>query len=226
MHLNRKKFIFIIILVVVIGLLIGLGFFIKDKQSTVSNQPDITKVYTLDDFPQVSKDPESAFGDLVTRLNKDYDYLRQNIDFDKYDIWVDIGNTKLGLKDYAGAVEAWQYAIVLNPKRPLAYSNLGNYYKVFGNDYEKSVYYYDKTIQIDNIGYFFDYQSYAELYTAGYLPANPGKVEAIMLEGVAKAGNVEQRQFYQYLYTFFADSDPEKSAMYKEKLLAIDPSFK
>jgi tetratricopeptide (TPR) repeat protein len=187
-------------------------------------RPDITKVYSLADFPAAKITPESAEA-MVKKINTDYQYLRDKVDFSEYDIWVDIANTKLALSDYNGAIEAWTYATNLNPISPLAYGNLANYYKSFAKDYEKAEYYYQLVAQKDPIGYFFDYQAYAELYLS-YLPRDPYKAELIMLDGVEKASPDRQIDYYAFLLNLWQEEKQvSKVDYYKEKILEINPGY-
>ena len=127
--------------------------------------------------------------------------------------------------DLEGAVEAWEYAIVINDASPLAYANLANYYKSFARDYEQAIYYYDQTISRDNIGYFFDYQAYAELYI-NYLPEDSNKAEIIMLDGVEKAQGMQKLDFYSFLYNYFGEKENQnKIDFYKNEILEIDPNY-
>lgn len=223
MKFTKKK---ILIVLFSLFLVVLVGFFLwKNWPKNLSKTPDINHIYVASDFATSKLDQESL-DSFITRLNKDYQWLRDNVEFDHYDIWVDIGNTKLGLKDYTGATEAWEYAITLNSVRPLAYANLAAYYRDFAKDYNQAVYYYDLAISKDNIGYFFDYKDYADLYTNGYLPNDAMKVESIMLDGVSKAGNVDKISFYQYLYDYWKDKDQAKVDKYKNFILSIDPKFK
>lgn len=197
----------------------------QDKEEV--EMPDIYTNYSVNDFSELSMDSESIQR-LVDKLNKDYSYLREGAydsELQHYNIWIDIGNVKFALEDYDGAVEIWEYATTINDINPLAYSNLANYYKSFARDYEQAKYYYDQAINKDNIGYFFDYQAYAELYI-NYLPEDPSKVEIIMLEGVEKAVGNTKLDFYTFLYNYFSEKgDKNKIDTYKNKVLEIDPNY-
>lgn len=199
-------------------------FVSKNKSQNTNVMPDITYVYTNNDFIDADLDSEQT-RIFVDRLNTNYTWLKEDVDFEHYDIWIDIGNVKLALKDYEGAVEAWQYAIELNDINTLAYANLANYYKSFANDYDMAKYYYDLVVQKDSIGYFQDYLAYAELYKY-YLPKDPAKVEIIMQAGAEKAAYQNKFDFYKYLYDFFTEEgDTAKAQSYKQQALEINPNF-
>ncbi|MFA6308007.1 MAG: hypothetical protein WCS88_00385 [Patescibacteria group bacterium] len=197
------------------------------QNSTKIIIPDISKIYTIEDFSDSSLDEESL-QNLIKRLNNDQKYLREGTyesEVQRYDIWVDIANLKFALEDYDSAVEIWEYAITLNNSNPLAFANLANYYKSFANDYEKAAYYYDQAIQKDNVGYYFDYEAYAELYIR-YLPEDPHRVEIIMLDGVAKAVGNTKLNFYLFLYNYWNEKgDSNKTAQYKDEILKIDANY-
>lgn len=226
MNMFKKRQNSVVILAILAALVLA-GFLIYNRQKPEPKmtKPDITKVYTLADFPAAKIAPEELER-MVKKVNTDYQYLRDKVDFSEYDIWVDIANTKLALSDYNGAVEAWTYASNLNPISPLAYSNLANYYKSFAKDYDQAAYYYQLVAQKDTIGYFFDYQSYAELYLS-YLPRDPYKAELIMLDGVAKASPDRQLDFYAFLLNLWQEEkQTDKIDYYKGKILEIDPDYK
>lgn len=224
MKKEGKKYTIIILVVAVIVIVTAIIFNnLNNQDNNQSKIVDISHVYVSADFPDNILDEESL-NRFLEKLNQDYDYLRQNIEYDYYDIWVDIGNTKLGLKDYMGAEEAWLQAIGLNQDRALAYANLANFYKDFKHDYSQAEEYYDLAITKDNIGYFPDYQSFAELYIY-YLPEDPYRIETIMLMGADKSPNVNKVPFYYYLYDYFKSKDSTKSDFYYQKVLETDPNF-
>ncbi|PWB38397.1 MAG: hypothetical protein C3F02_03520 [Parcubacteria group bacterium] len=216
----------IIILAVVALLVVAVIFFVlQQRKQNLVQVPGIEKIYTAQDFPQAGMDASST-EQLVKRVNTDYKYLRDKVDYNNYDIWLDIGNSKQALNDSAGAVEAWEYAIVLDSKISMAYANLANYYKSFARQYDKADYYYNIVINKDNTGYFFDYEGYADLYI-NYLPKDPYKVESIMLVGADKAVTPNKLGFYRYLYNFWqGENNQEKVNLYKEKILGIDKNYK
>ena len=75
------------------------------------------------------------------------------------------------------------------------------------------------------IGYFFDYQAYAELYLA-YLPRDPYKAELIMVERAEKASADRQLDYYTFLYTLWQEEkQTSKVEYYKEKILEINSDY-
>lgn len=222
-----KKSHLISILSSILGALIILTLvliFVSNRDNSQNNTLDINHVYEISDFPSINPADE-GYQNLVKKLNTDYGWLRDNVDYSHYDIWIDIGNTKYALEDYDGAVAAWQQAIKLNDVSQLAYANLANYYKSHVHDYEKSQYYYDLVVQKDTVGYFQDYLAYADLYI-NYLPKDVAKVEIIMLTGADKASYQDKFDFYKFLHDFFEEQgDTIKAENYKTKALEIRPDF-
>ena len=153
--------------------------------------------------------------------------MKNNEALSEYDVWIEIGNIKQGLIDFEGALEAWHYATVLNDISPLAYANIANYYKLFAQDREQAEEYYKIVVTKDNIGYFFDYLSYAELYF--FEPHKDlYKAELILLTGADKAQGVSDRQvrYYLYLYDMWIDeNDQNKIDVYKAKILELYPNY-
>lgn len=52
--------------------------------------------------------------------------------------WIDLGTYWKQVDDYEGAILAWNYASELRPLNHVSYSNLGNLYHLYVQDYEKA----------------------------------------------------------------------------------------
>src|SRR3989344_2873944 len=132
----------------------------------MSSGNNIYKTYSLNDFPTV-KDKE-GYQQIVDGLNQDVKQLQQKTLTDglAYDLWNDMGVRKLALQDYGGAEQAWQKAMSINPKNPLAIANLANLYKSFLKDYPQAEKYYLQAIGLNVTAepYFPDYEGLADLY--------------------------------------------------------------
>ena len=223
----QKNVLIIIILIIIVGL--GAYFIYKNQPVAENTRPNIEYVYALNDFPDlnVNEDDQEYIQSLVDRLNKNYELLRNNEASSEYDAWIIIGNLKQGFLDFEGALEAWQYATTLNDVSPLAYANIANYYKSFAQDREKAEEYYKIVVTKDNIGYFFDYLSYAEMYI--YEPHQDFyKAEAILLEGAGKAEGAPDRQvrYYRYLYGIWIEAgNQNKTDFYEQKILDLYPNY-
>ena len=210
------------IVILIIAIIIIVAGFIFNNQS--KNKLDLDYIYSASDFVDTGLDAESLQR-LIQRLNINYESLREaREDGDYYNNWIDIGVVKQGLKDFEGAIVAWEQAIALDDQRSLAYANLANSDKSFVKDFDQAEFYYQQAIANDNIGYFFDYESYAELYVH-YLPEDSNKVEEIMMNGADKTPTQNKIVFYHYLYNYFQDKDSDKADFYRQQILEINPNY-
>lgn len=221
----KNKYIKYLLIFLALAIIVIVAWFVfnANQQSQENNPPSIDYVYSISDFPEANMEHDSI-QELVDRLNNNYEYLREEGNSEDYDGWISVGNIKQGLKDFNGAVEAWKYATVLNNANPLAFSNLANYYKAFAHDYEQAIKYYNLAIAKDNMGHYYIYEGYAELYVL-YLPEKAYLAESIMLDGINKPAGQTDINFYLYLYRFFEGKDVNKVEYYKNKILQLDPNF-
>lgn len=220
MKLNtRKKELFLIAGAVVLLALLGLGlyFFLPRDPNDINYQ------YTFADFPDsiVSEEASTRF---IDTLNTSNEALREGRG-DAYTAWVNIGNVKVGLSDFAGAESAYHKAVEVDSQRPLAYLNLGTLYKANIGDYAQSEYYYLRALERITVPYFSDYESVADLYVNYYNERNID-IENFMLQGAEKVDANSQLSYYVYLASYFRkQNNTEKQALYTEKILEIDPTY-
>src|SRR5947207_871566 len=58
------------------------------------------------------------------------------------------GKSRVLSHDYAGAIEAFEKALEVNPRSPLAHFELGLLYEQHANDYAAAIYHYNQTIKL------------------------------------------------------------------------------
>ena len=140
--MNKKKFIFIFLVIVVTGLTayfyLTRFYFEEDKY----------KIYTAKDFPNAL---ESMTEDILEKslidLNHQYEELEKGDHI--YIRWIHIGILKKRLKDYPGAEEAWLEAVEYNPEQYLAYGNLADFYLFNLSQYEKAEEFYKEVLTLN-----------------------------------------------------------------------------
>ncbi len=198
-------------------------------QQNQANPNNLQRVYLLSDFSSVAG--KDGYQEQVDALNKSIEFLRQATStvekFEIYDNWNEVGLRKLSLEDYRGAVAAWEQAIGINEKSPLAFANIANVYKSFLQDYPKAENYYLQAISKNETSepYFPDYEGLADLYS-NYYTEKSSQVEVLMLSGLDKAQALQNRvTFMIYLVNYYKLRDVEKSDYYRQQVLAIDPSL-
>jgi len=139
--------------------------------------------------------------------------------------WNNIGILKKRLKDYDGAVEAWQNAIASNPDQYLAFGNLADLYLFDLGEYDKAEEYYLKVLSMDKHNYN-NYFGVAALYRYN-LTDRKDQVEYWMLEG-AKNNPDQAEAYYLYLANYFYQDGGSlaKARTYSQKTLELDPNLK
>ncbi|MBN2508073.1 MAG: tetratricopeptide repeat protein [Verrucomicrobia bacterium] len=58
------------------------------------------------------------------------------------------GQDRVGARDYAGAIEAFEKALEVNPRSALAHYELGVLYETRENDYAAAIYHYNKVLKL------------------------------------------------------------------------------
>jgi len=221
-----KKNIIYIVLVVMMASLVAYFYFADLYKS---DEEDLTKIYTVEDFPDALKIVDEEVLEFSLKdLNEQYQDLRDNEYV--YLSWVNIGILKKRLKDNLGAERAWLKAIEYNPDRSLAYGNLADLYLFNSQEYEKAEEYYLKVLEINpnQHGY---YVGLVSLYRYN-MTEKSDSIEEIMSNG-AKINPAEAENYYMYLANYFAEgvdnkggNDIEKAKYYMQETLKINPDLK
>ena len=181
------------------------------------------KTYAAEDFSlALDKMNEETLQISLDDLNKQYQKLTE--DDHIYIRWNNIGILKKRLKDYDGAIEAWENAISTNPDQYLAFGNLADLYLFDLGEYEKAEEYYLKVLKLNQNNYTY-YHGIASLYRYN-LTDRADRVEYWILEG-AKNNPSEAESYYLYLANYFAQEGKNitKARFYSQKTLELDPGL-
>lgn len=103
-------------------------------------------------------------------------------DEENEDLWLVLGNLRKGMGDFEGAIEAWEYVLVLEPNHIVAPNNLGNLYHFELKKYPEAEQAFRKAIENDP-GYLLSYQNLFDLYRYSY-QTDTDKAEHILKEGI------------------------------------------
>ncbi len=222
--MNKAKYIKIFAPLAVIIVLAG-GVYLYYWWGQASNPNYLNKTYQVSDFPN-SENPAESKQRLVDQLNKTVVGLRDNTIDSQYSGWIDVGNLKFAMKDYVGAEAAYNQALAIDDKAPLAYLNMGTLYKMGIQDFPKSESYYLKAMERIGSPFYSDYESFADLYV-NYWKDKDVDIESIMMMGADKTSEPTQKlPYYVYLYRYFRDNTNQtKADEYSVKILTIDPKF-
>jgi len=218
--MNRKNIIYIVLVIIIASL--AAYFYLSDFYK--SDENDLDKIYTADDFPSALETMNEEILQLSLKdLNEQYQDLRD--DEYIYISWVNVGILKKRLGDNPGAEKAWLKAIDYNPDRSLAYGNLADLYLFNMGEYEKAEEYYQKALSIKTNNYTY-YHGLVSLYRYN-MTEKAHLIEGLMLEG-AEAVPSEAENYYMYLAIYFDEqgNDKEKAMYYTQKTLELNLDLK
>jgi len=223
--MNKKNILYIVLVIIIAGL--TAYFYLVDFYK--SDENDLDKIYTADDFPNALKTMDEEILRLsLEDLNNQYQDLRDGKYI--YLSWINVGILKKRLGDNPGAEKAWLKAIDYNPDRSLAYGNLADLYLFSMGEYEKAEEYYQKVLSIrtDN---FTHYHGLVSLYRYN-MTERANLIEGIMIEG-AEANPTKAENYYMYLANYFAEgpdnkggNNKEKAKYYTQETLKLNPDLK
>jgi len=221
-----KKNIVYTVLIIVIASLVAY-FYLADFYK--SDQDDLDKIYTADDFPNALETMNEEILQLSLKdLNEQYQDLRNSQYI--YDSWINVGILKKRLGDNPGAEKAWLKAIDYDSNKSLAYGNLADLYLFNMGEYEKAEEYYLKVLEINpaHQGY---YVGLVSLYRYN-MTEKANLIEEIMING-AEINPAEAESYYMYLANYFAEgpdheggNNIEKARYYTQKTLKINPDLR
>ena len=160
--------------------------------------------------------PQSA----ITQKTKDLNVLLVALEKDPFNIndWITVGIIKKFFNDFEGARDAWEYVIVLYPKDPLAFENLGNLYALYLRDNVKAEYNYKKAIENNPFEPSF-YTALADFYR-NFLNDNSKAIDIILLG----LGRIKDINLYLNLAGLYRDiGDKTNAIKYYQEVLKISP---
>jgi len=133
--------------------------------------------------------PPADFNEYeIDRVSGKLGDLKEMYEQDKEDtnFWIGLGNLRNFVRDYQGAISAYQKCLEINPLNIVANVNIADVYEKKLKDFAKAEEYYQKAI--DN--YFNNPDLYNRLAPLYYLKMEqPAEAERTFLEGLQKTNN-------------------------------------
>lgn len=223
--MDKKKIIYIALVIIIASL--AAYFYLADFYK--SDEDDLDKIYTADDFPNALETMNEEILQLSLKdLNEQYQDLRNNEYV--YLSWINVGILKKRLGDNPGAEKAWLKAIDYNPDRSLAFGNLADLYLFSMGEYEKAEEYYQKVLSMRTDNYTY-YHGLASLYRYN-MTEKADLIENLMLGGAEKSPS-QAENYYMYLANYFAEgpdnkggNNKEKAKYYTQETLELNPDLK
>lgn len=145
------------------------------KKQVLPKTPSLDRA--IPETPTLSSEVRTA---LLTNITRVVANLRANPK--SYADWLGLGALRQTLGDYAGAAEAWNYAVALAPNTGVAYANLGYLYAHYIKDYPKAELNYLKGIANDARAVN-TYRNLVDLYTYSYKQTTTA-VEDLLKKGI------------------------------------------
>lgn len=223
--MDKKNIIYIVLVIIIASL--AAYFYLADFYK--SDENDLDKIYTADDFPNALETTNEEILQLSLKdLNEQYQDLRDGKYI--YISWINVGILKKRLGDNPGAEKAWLKAIDYNSDRSLAYGNLADLYLFNMGEYEKAEEYYQKALSIKTDNYTY-YHGLVSLYRYN-MTEKANLIEGIMIKG-AEANPTGVESYYMYLANYFAEgpdnsggNNKEKARYYIQETLKLNPDLK
>lgn len=147
----------------------------KEAGDTVNRQmPNLDRPIVVS--PNVSQEIAARATEKIKEIT-----LSLKEDPDLIDMWLDLGIFRKMIEDYAGALEAWEYASAIRPKDSRPFNNLANLYGYYVHDNKKAEANYLRAIENDPSD-LFGYVSAFEFYL--YVMKDESKARAIVEQGI------------------------------------------
>lgn len=170
-----KKIYLLIIVLVIIG-----AFFIvlRSPFRVVNNEENLFNMIPPADFNELQL---GRFNENLTILKEMYEENKDDPQF-----WIGLGNLKSSIRDYQGAIVAYQKCLEIDLVNIVANINIADIYERNLNDFPKAEEYYKKAIEVSPNNYDF-YERLARLY---FLKMNRMEdAEKVLLGGLEKTNN-------------------------------------
>ena len=138
---------------------------------------------------------------------------------DIWETWIAIGNLKVLLGDYEGAIAAYRESISLQSNNILGYRNIAEVYKNNLRDYEKAQEFYGLAIEVNPL----DPESYiAKALIEEFQLNDIESAERAYLAGLAKTGN-NFEILNRALIFYERNNQPQKAAEIQKKINELYP---
>jgi tetratricopeptide (TPR) repeat protein len=227
MKKNKNILLTAVIVFFVLIFFLGVLFFYQQqgiiKLFSTAEERKINQALTIDEskFVPAQGLDSNFFDKKIEELYK----IRENIlknpkDFNS---WDDFAFIKEFLNDHEGAIKAWEISFEIQPVNFRAAYNLGDIYQYFIRDFEKSEFYYLKSLEL-RTDHSATYIGLMDLYRYN-LKEKKDKYEPLVLEAINNdPGNAVN--YYSNLVEFFNDEgnvDLVKAKDYLQKIKDLDP---
>jgi len=214
--MKNKK---ILIYFVAVVSIVAVGYFIYDKEIKIKG--DNTNIgVTTNPFANITipEDVDEATRAVMQiKIDKTMEMYEEKPE--AWETWASIGNLKVLLGDYDGAIVSYRESISLQSNNILGYRNIAEVYKNNLKDYEKAKEYYSLAIEVN--------PGDAELFVAKALVEefqlkDIESAEKTYLEGLSKTNN--NFEILNRALTFYQrNNNPEKEKLMQEKINELYP---
>jgi len=171
-QLYKYKYSIILIFTVILVIVAGSLFFINRNESenmpaNIGNGIEESSSNSDIDFeilppeepttpaPQIHRPivfPAGTPDNIKAQLQEDFNRVVKTLEEDHLEIaaWNELGSLRKGIEDYMGAVEAWEYALLLSPENMVIALNLAGVHGYFLRDFAEAEKYYYKAIEYNS----------------------------------------------------------------------------
>ena len=178
--MKNKKLFLLVVLLLIIGAIFYFWSERKDNsiQTLEEQEEQLFNISPPTDFDEYQIDRVNGkLGDLKEMYQKD----KEDTNF-----WIGLGNLRNFVRDYQGAISAYQKCLEINPLNIVANINIADVYEKKIEDFAKAEEYYQKAI--DN--QFNNPDLYNRLGRLYYLKMDwPAEAEKTFLQGLEKTDN-------------------------------------
>ena len=144
----KKKILFAFAVVI---LLVATGYYIYSKEVKMNENNSGNNLQTTENpFENLSIPEEmDEATKAVMQVKIDNTKVMYNEKPDIWETWIAIGNLKVILRDYEGAIDAFRQSVILQSNNILGYRNMAEVYKNNLKDYESAKEYYRLAIELN-----------------------------------------------------------------------------
>jgi len=142
-------------------------------------------------------------------------------DYGRLDLLLGLGLKRQSIGDYAGAVKILEFAGLVFPKNYISFQNAGFAYGFYLKDYKLSEENYLRSLENDPT----NTQVYLDLVDIYNFSGQAEKIPEFLKTSLKDAGNANEAQLKALLAKYYADiKDNVNAIKYYEEVLAVDPS--
>ncbi len=208
-----------LIIVLILFLLAGSGFYIYEKYFKKPSEPSPFDWHSLIVFEIKDK---NLTKDAIEKYQEKFEEVKSRLERnqDDFSAWLSLGMVRKSVGDYEGAEAVWLYTAKIRPQSSTPYGNLADLYANFLNQPQKAEENYKKALALDDKDINL-YLGLAELYRYRLL----GK-EAMYEEVILDALKIlpDDVNLIAPLALYFRQTNQvDKAIEYYEKLVLLAP---